>query len=48
MLDASVAIAALASDDAHHGAASAALASLGDGQLVIAATTRAEMLTGVS
>lgn len=48
MLDASVAIAALASDDAHHAAASTALAELGDSQLVIAATTRAEILVGPS
>ena len=48
MLDASVAIAALASDDAHNAAASTALAGLGDSQLVIAATTRAEILVGPS
>ena len=48
VLDASVAIAALASDDAHHAAAATALAGLGDSQLVIAATTRAEILVGPS
>jgi predicted nucleic acid-binding protein len=48
VLDASVAIAALAADDAHHRAASNALAGLGDSQLVIAATTRAEILVGPS
>ena len=48
VLDASVAIAAIASGDAHHAAAAAALASLGDSQLVIAATTRAEILVGPS
>lgn len=48
VLDASVAIAALASDDAHHAAAATGLAGLGDSQLVIAATTRAEILVGPS
>jgi predicted nucleic acid-binding protein len=46
VLDASVAIAALAVDDAHHAAASAALARATDDELVIAATTRAEILVG--
>ncbi|MGI8593294.1 MAG: type II toxin-antitoxin system VapC family toxin [Solirubrobacteraceae bacterium] len=46
VLDASVAIAALAADDAHHDAASAALASTTDDELVLAATTRAEILVG--
>jgi predicted nucleic acid-binding protein len=48
VLDASVAIAALAADDAHHAAASAALASATDDELVLAATTRAEILIGPS
>lgn len=47
VLDTSVAIAALAVDDAHHGAASAALAATTD-ELVVAATTRAEILVGPS
>jgi predicted nucleic acid-binding protein len=46
VLDASVAIAALATDDAHHDAASAALAATTDDELVLAATTRAEILVG--
>ncbi len=46
VLDASVAIAALAADDAHHDAAVAALASASDDELVLAATTRAEILVG--
>ncbi|MGI8750328.1 MAG: PIN domain-containing protein [Thermoleophilaceae bacterium] len=46
VLDASVAIAALAADDPHHRAASAALATTMDDELVIAATTRAEILVG--
>lgn len=46
VLDASVAIAALASDDAHHGSASSALAGAGADELVLAATTRAEILVG--
>ena len=46
VLDASVVIAALASDDAHHDAAVHALASASDDELVLAATTRAEMLVG--
>jgi len=46
VIDASVAIAALASDDAHHQAASAALTATTDDELVLAATTRAEILVG--
>jgi predicted nucleic acid-binding protein len=46
VLDASVAIAALAADDAHHDAAVDALAGAGDVELVLAATTRAEILVG--
>jgi predicted nucleic acid-binding protein len=47
VLDASVAIAALASDDIHHDSASSALAGAGDDdELVVAATTRAEVLVG--
>jgi predicted nucleic acid-binding protein len=46
VLDASVAIAALAADDAHHAAASNALTGAGDADLVLAATTRAEILVG--
>jgi predicted nucleic acid-binding protein len=46
VLDASVAIAALAADDAHHDAAVAALTSASDDELVLAATTRAEILVG--
>jgi predicted nucleic acid-binding protein len=46
VLDASVAIAALAANDAHHDAAAAALADAGDDELVLAATTRAEILVG--
>lgn len=46
VLDASVAIAALAGDDVHHRAASAALTSAVDDELVLAATTRAEILVG--
>ncbi len=48
VLDASFAIAALAADDAHHAAASAALARATSDELVLAATTRAEILTGPS
>ena len=48
VLDASVAIAALAADDPHHQAASTALAALTDTDLVIAATSRAEILVGPS
>jgi len=44
VLDASVAIAALVADDPHHYAASTALAALTDTDLVIAATSRAEIL----
>lgn len=46
VLDASVAIAALSADDAHHQAASTALASTSDDELVLSATTRAEILIG--
>lgn len=46
VLDASVAIAALAADDVHHDAASAALALADDDDLVLGATTRAEVLVG--
>lgn len=46
VLDASVAIAALAADDAHHDAASGALAAAGEDEFVLAATTRAEILVG--
>jgi predicted nucleic acid-binding protein len=46
VLDASVAIAALAADDAHHDAAAVALASANGDELVLAATTRAEILVG--
>jgi predicted nucleic acid-binding protein len=48
VIDASVAIAALSADDAHHQAASHALASATDDEIVIAATTRAEILIGPS
>jgi predicted nucleic acid-binding protein len=46
VLDASVAVAALSADDAHHDAAVDALAGAGDDELVFAATTRAEILVG--
>jgi predicted nucleic acid-binding protein len=46
VLDASVAIAALSADDTHHDAAMNALAGASDGDLVLAATTRAEILVG--
>jgi len=46
VIDASVAIAAPAAGDAHHAAASAALATATDDDLVLAATTRAEILVG--
>lgn len=46
VLDASVAIAALSADDAHHHAAMDALAGAGNDELVLAATTRAEILVG--
>ncbi len=46
VLDASVAIAALSVDDAHHDAAVNALAGASDDELVLAATTRAEILVG--
>lgn len=46
VLDASVVIAALAADDVHHDPAVQALASASDDELVLAATTRAEILVG--
>jgi predicted nucleic acid-binding protein len=46
VLDASLAIAALSADDAHHDAAMNALASASDDDLALAATTRAEILVG--
>lgn len=46
VLDASVVIAALVADDAHHHAAVDALAGASDDELVLAATTRAEILVG--
>ncbi len=46
VLDASVAIGALSADDAHHDAAVEALAGASDAELVLAATTRAEILVG--
>lgn len=46
VLDASFAIAALSADDAHHDAAARALAGARDDELVLAATTRAEILVG--
>lgn len=46
VLDTSVAIAALAVDDVHHDAAVAALAGASEDDLVLAATTRAEILVG--
>lgn len=46
VLDASVAIAALAVDDAHHAAAVDALAGASNDELVLAAITRAEILVG--
>jgi predicted nucleic acid-binding protein len=47
VIDASVSIAALSADDVHHRAAAAAIASLGlDDELVLAATTRTEILVG--
>jgi len=49
VIDASLVIAALAADDAHHLPASAAIASLQlDDELVLAATTRTEVLVGPS
>ncbi len=48
VIDASVAIAALAGDDAHHEAASRAIAAATDDEIVMAATTRAEILIGPS
>jgi predicted nucleic acid-binding protein len=46
VLDGSVAIAALAAGDAHHDAAVAALSGAGHVELVLAATTSAEILVG--
>ena len=46
VIDASVAIAALAADDIHHSAAAAAISSASDDEIVISATTRAEVLIG--
>lgn len=46
VLDASVAIAALAVDDAHHAVAARALSVAVADELVLAATTRAEILIG--
>jgi predicted nucleic acid-binding protein len=46
VLDASVAIAALSADDGHHRSASGALAALTDADLVLAATSGAEILVG--
>jgi predicted nucleic acid-binding protein len=46
VIDASVAIAALAIDDIHHAAAAAALASATDDEIAISATNRAEILIG--
>jgi predicted nucleic acid-binding protein len=46
VLDASVAIAALSFDDAHHRAAASALTAASDDDLVLAATSRAEILVG--
>ena len=46
VLDASVAIAALSADDARHDAAVDELAGASDDELVLAATTRAEILIG--
>lgn len=48
VLDASVVIAALASDDAHHASARRGLEGAGEDDLVLAATTRAEILVGPS
>jgi predicted nucleic acid-binding protein len=46
VLDASLAIAALSADDEYHDAAVRALASASGDELVLAATTRAEILVG--
>lgn len=48
VLDASVVIAALAVDDAHHQAAISAVAAAEEDELVLVATTRAEILVGPS
>ena len=46
VLDASVGIAALSAQDAHHHSAAKALESATDADLVLAATSRAEILVG--
>ena len=46
VLDASVVIAALSGEDEHHGAAAAALRAAMEDELVLAATTRAEVMVG--
>ena len=48
VLDASVAVAALSINDAHHKSAARALHAAGDADLVLAATSRAEILVGPS
>lgn len=48
VLDASVGIAALSASDVHHQAAASALASAANDELVLAATSRAEILVGPS
>lgn len=48
VLDASVAIAALSIDDAHHQSAARALGAADDADFVLAATSRAEILVGPS
>jgi predicted nucleic acid-binding protein len=48
VLDASVGIAALSASDAHHHTAARAIASAAGDDLVLAATTRAEILVGPS
>lgn len=48
VLDASVAIAALSAEDTHHPAAADALSRAGEAELVLAASTRAEILVGPS
>lgn len=46
VLDASIVIAALSAGDAHHDASTTALAGASEDELVLAATTRAEVLVG--
>jgi predicted nucleic acid-binding protein len=46
VLDASVVIAALSSSDVHHADVAVALAGVSDDELVLAATTRTEVLIG--